>query len=370
MTSYFLNPAARERSLATGLFDEHEYRQVDAFQVEPTPLRHLRGLASRMSLADVWLKDESSRLGVNAFKILGVSYAISHLLNQKRIGAGSVLICATTGNHGRAVARVAREHKLEARVYVPADTVAARITAIELEGAVVVPVDGNYDEAVRLAAEDAKLHGWIMISDTAWPGYEEIPRLIMAGYTKLMDEAERQWAPEPPPDVVLIQAGVGGLACAVVSWLSHRFGQQRPFTIICEPASAACYLESARAGKPVLLAGPFNTRMAGLASGEVSSTAWSTVVTAADAFVAIDDDPSFQVMRELAQPADGNPAIVAGASGACGLAVLLEVLRDKGLRPVREASGLNANSRVLVINTEGATDPELYAQVVARASCA
>jgi diaminopropionate ammonia-lyase len=321
-----------------------------------------------MSVADIYLKDESSRLGVNAFKILGVSYAISQLLHEKRIGAGSVLICATTGNHGRAVARVAREQKLEARVYVPADTVAARTRAIELEGAVVVRVDGNYDDAVRLAAEDARLHGWQIISDTAWPGYEEIPRLIMAGYTKLMDEAEGQWAPEPPPDVVLIQAGVGGLACAVVSWLCHRLGRQRPFTIICEPASAACYLESARAGKPVLLSGPFNTRMAGLASGEVSSTAWPTVLTAADAFVATDDEPSFKVMRELAQPVDGDPAIIAGASGACGLAVLLEVLHDKGLRPVREAACLNANSRTLVINTEGATDPELYAQVVAGAS--
>lgn len=333
MTRYFLNPDARERSLATGLFDEHEYRQVEAFQVEPTPLRRLRGLASRMSVGDIILKDESSRLGLNAFKILGVSYAVGRLLTQNSIAKHSVLVCATTGNHGRAVARTARLHGLKAKVYVPADTAAARINAIEAEGASVITVDGNYDDAVRLAAEDAKLHGWTIISDTAWPGYEEIPRLIMAGYTKLMDEAERQWAPEPPPDVVLIQAGVGGLACAVVSWLCHRFGRQRPFTIICEPASAACYLESARAGKPVLLAGPFNTRMAGLASGEVSSTAWSTIVTAADAFVAIDDEPSFQVMRELAQSGDGNPAIVAGASGACGLAVLLEVLQDKGLRP-------------------------------------
>jgi diaminopropionate ammonia-lyase len=323
-----------------------------------------------MSVGDIILKDESSRLGLNAFKILGVSYAVGRLLNQSRIAKHSVLVCATTGNHGRAVARTARLRGLKAKVYVPADTAAARINAIEAEGASVITVNGNYDAAVRLAAEDARLHGWTIISDTAWPGYEEIPRLIMAGYTKLMDEAERQWGPEPPPDVVLVQAGVGGLACAVVSWLCHRFGQQRPFTIICEPASAACYLESARAGKPVLLAGPFNTRMAGLASGEVSSAAWSTVVTAADAFVAIDDEPTFRVMRELAQPVHRNPAIVAGASGACGLAVLLEVLQDKGLRPVREASGLNAKSRVLVINTEGATDPELYAQVVARASCA
>jgi diaminopropionate ammonia-lyase len=370
VTRYFLNPNARERSVARGLFDEHEYRHVEAFQVESTPLRHLRGLASRLSVGDIVLKDESTRLGLNAFKILGVSYAVGRLLDQNRIAKDSVLVCATTGNHGRAVARTARLRGLKARVYVPAGTAAARIKAIEGEGAAVITVEGNYDEAVRLAAEDAKIQGWTVISDTAWMGYEEIPRLIMAGYTKLMDEAERQWAPEPTPDVVLVQAGVGGLACAVVSWLCHRFEKQRPFTIICEPASAACYLESARAGKPVLLAGPFNTRMAGLASGEVSSTAWPTVINTADAFVAIDDGPSFQAMRELAQPADGDPAIVAGASGACGLAVLCEILCDETLQAVRVASGLNSNSRILVINTEGATDPELYAQVVAHSSCA
>lgn len=363
MTRYFLNPNARTGPAQTGLFDEHEYRQVSGFEVQPTPLWHLKGLASRISVADILLKDESSRLGLNAFKILGVSYAVGRLLNENGFGKGSVLVCATTGNHGRAVAHAAREHGLDAKVYVPADTAAARIEAIEAEGASVVTVDGNYDDAVRLATEDARRHGWTIISDTAWAGYEEIPRLIMAGYTKLMDEAESQWAPEPPPDVVLVQAGVGGLACAVVSWLCHRFGAQRPFTIVCEPASAACYLESARAGKPVSLRGPFSTNMAGLASGEVSSMAWPTVAGAADAFVAIDDEPSMQLMRDLAHPTEGDPVIVAGASGVCGLAVLLEILRDEALRPVREASSLSARSRVLVINTEGATDPELYARV-------
>lgn len=363
MTRYFLNPNARTSPAHTGLFDELEYRQASGFEVQPTPLWHLKGLASRISVADILLKDESSRLGLNAFKILGVSYAVGRLLNENGFGKGSVLVCATTGNHGRAVAHVAREHGLDAKVYVPADTAAARIEAIEAEATSVVTVGGNYDDAVRLATEDARRHGWTIISDTAWAGYEEIPRLIMAGYTKLMDEAESQWAPEPPPDVVLVQAGVGGLACAVVSWLCHRFGAQRPFTIVCEPASAACYLESARAGKPVSLRGPFSTNMAGLASGEVSSMAWATVAGAADAFVAIDDEPSMQLMRELAHPMEGDPVIVAGASGVCGLAVLLEILRDEELRPVREASSLSARSRVLVINTEGATDPELYARV-------
>lgn len=367
MNQYLLNPFEASRSNGSGLFEADEYQKVkNSFHPPPTALWHLPGLASATGVADILVKDESARMGLNAFKILGVSYAVGRLLSDKRILRGSLLVCATTGNHGRAVARAACEHGFDAKVYVPASTAAARIKALEEEGASVVAVSGNYDDAVRLAAEDARRHGWTIISDTAWPGYEEIPRLIMSGYTKLMDEAESQWAPEPTPDVVLVQAGVGGLTCAVVSWLCHRFGAQRPFTIVCEPTSAACYLESARAGRPVVLHGPFNTVMAGLSSGEVSSIAWPTIAAAADAFVAIDDESSMQAMRELAHPTDGDPVIVAGASGACGLAVLLEVLRDERLRPVREASGLSSLSRVLVINTEGATDPELYATTVNR----
>ena len=365
MNRYLLNRSAPSRPPGSSLFEPGEYQKVkDSFHPTPTALWHLPALASSTGVADILVKDESSRMGLNAFKILGVSYAVGRLLSDKRIIKDAPLVCATTGNHGRAVARAAREHGLDAKVYVPASTASARIEAIEEEGASVLTIGGNYDDAVRLAAEDARRHGWTIISDTAWPGYEEIPRLIMAGYTKLMDEAESQWAPEPPPDVVLVQAGVGGLTCAVVSWLCHRFGAQRPFTIVCEPTSAACYLESARAGRPVSLHGPFNTNMSGLSSGEVSSIAWPAIAAAADAFVAIDDEPSMQAMRKLAHPTDGDPAIVAGASGACGLAVLLEILRDEKLRPVREASGLNSVSRLLVINTEGATDPEFYAQVM------
>jgi diaminopropionate ammonia-lyase len=163
---------------------------------------------------------------------------------------------------------------LGAKVYVAAATSATRIEAIEKEGAEVIAVDGNYDDAVKQAAREAKLHGWQVISDTSWPEYEEIPRWIMLGYTRLMTEAETQWLPEPPPDAVIVQAGVGGLACAVVSWLCQRYGTKRPFVIVCEPASAACFLESSRAGKPVTLNGPFNTIMAGLRCGEVSPMAW------------------------------------------------------------------------------------------------
>jgi len=368
VSQYFLNPASRSGPTHLGLFDEEEYRQVNSFfrSASFTPLRRLPALASRAGVGDILIKDESCRLGLNSFKILGVSYAVGRLMSEGRIAQGTVLVCATEGNHGRAVARAAHKNGLEARIYMSADAAAARIEAIAQEGAQVVIAKGNYDDAVRLAANDARRNGWMIISDTSWPSYEEIPRLIMVGYTRLVDEAERQWAPESPPNVVLVQAGVGGLACAVVSRFCYQYGARRPFTIVCEPTTAACLLESARAGNAVSLPGPFNTLMAGLRCGEASPLAWPTLATAVDAFVSIDDEECTSAMRTLAHPSNGDPVVVAGASGACGLAALLAILQDERLRPVRELSGVSVRSRILVINTEDGTDPELYVRVTGK----
>jgi diaminopropionate ammonia-lyase len=371
MQRYFINPAARSVSAYPALFGDEEYASVNAFHqkrphLRPTPLRPLRTLAAEIGVGDVLVKDESARFGLNSFKVLGVSYAVDSLLSGGRLNKRSVLACATEGNHGRAVAHAARENELQAKIYVSGDTAAARIEALKGEGAQVVIVKGNYDEAVKRCAEDAQHQGWTIVSDTSWPGYEEIPRLIMAGYTRLLSEAEQQWQRESPPDVVLVQGGVGGLACAVVSWLNHRYGLRRPFVVVCEPATAACLLESARAGTPVSIDGPFNTIMAGLRCGVVSPLAWPSISGIADAFVAIDDEPCASAMRKLSAPAGDDPMIVAGAAGACGLAGLLAILQDESFHPLREASGLGKQSRVLVINTEGATDPELYAQIIGR----
>jgi diaminopropionate ammonia-lyase len=327
-----------------------------------TPLWHLRTLAAEVGIGDILVKDESSRLGLNAFKILGVSYALGSMIKQGQISQGSILACATEGNHGRAVARAASENGIAAKVYMSRDSASSRREAVEHEGAEVIIVDGNYDAAVRMMAKDARNNGWTIVSDTSWPGYEEIPRLVMAGYTRIPSEAETQWLADPP-DIVLVQAGVGGLAGAVVSWLCQRFGAYRPFTVICEPLSAACHLESARAGRPVSVPGPFDSILAGLRSGEVSQIAWPIVAAAADAFVAIDDEWCVKTMRLLAHPAGEDQRIEAGASGACGLATLLAILQDQKLRRVREASRLAYQSRALVINTEGATDMELYRSI-------
>ncbi len=363
-----INPRKGTNSNCRGLFGDAEYRSVKHFfrslaDYRPTPLLHLRALASRLGIADILVKDESSRLGLNSFKILGVSYAVRRLLDAGSIEKDSVLVCSSEGNHGRAVARVAAENGLVARIYVARDTSPARIEAIEKDGGQVTVVEGTYDDATDLAVRDAARYGWKIISDTSWVGYEEIPRLIMAGYTILFDEIENQLLPERYPDGVLIQAGVGGLACAAVSWLCHRFGARHPFTIVCEPAGAACLLESVRAGELMSVPGPYTTIMAGLRCGKASPIAWPVISEAVDAFVSIDDAQCVSAMRALSDPSNDDPVVKAGAAGSCGLAALFAIQRDPNLFSVRHALGLNARSRVLVINTEGATDPELYARI-------
>ncbi|MEK6334743.1 MAG: diaminopropionate ammonia-lyase [Acidobacteriota bacterium] len=336
----------------------------DFFDTPPTPLWHLRHLAAELGLGDILLKDESTRMGLNSFKILGVSYAIHRLLEAGAINRTAVLACATEGNHGLAVARAAREHSLSAMVYVPGDLKDARVKTLEREGAQVVKVDGDYDDAVRMLSREASLNQWTIISDTSWPGYEEVPHAIMAGYTHLMVEAVHQLLPDSPPDVVIVQAGVGGLAGAVMSWLCHRYGTDRPFTILCEPKSADCFLESASAGNLVLRQGPFDTIMAGLRCGEPSAIAWPVIASSVDAFVSIEDDWVRRAMKFLAHPSHDDPVVTAGASGACGLATLLAILQDSQLRQLCEESGIGPKSRVLVVNTEGATDPELYERIM------
>lgn len=364
MSHYFINHTTNP----IGLFQAEDYKRVSDFyesqpDTAPTALHHLPSLAATLNLAGLMIKDESTRMGMPAFKIAGVWYAVKQLLHEGTLKPGMTVVTATSGNHGRAVARAARLCQLQARIYVPSDALPARINAIAGEGAEVKVGAGNYNDAVRQAADEAERNGWFVVSDTSYAGYEEVPRLIMSGYTRLIEEAASQW--EAPPNVVLVQGGVGGLACAVSSWFAWHYPLRRPYLICCEPTHAACLLESTRAGKPVVVKGSLETKMEGLRCSEVSPLAWQVVAATFDAFVAIDDDRSLRTMRLLANPNAGDPPVLAGASGACGLATLIAVLSDEELRPVREQSGLNENSVVLVINSEGATDAELYALALA-----
>jgi diaminopropionate ammonia-lyase len=365
VTSFHLNPHAR--AARENPFTVEDYQDLDAFYVRhpelaATRLAMLPALARTLGLAALHVKDESTRFGLNAFKSLGVRYAVDRLERDGLLGDRATLVCASAGNHGRAVARAARERGLASRVYMSSAATDGVKRNIVSEGAEVIVVNGSYDEAVKMMARDAEANGWTIVSDTSWPGYDDIPRHIMLGYTRIVDEIGEQLG--GAPDVVFAQGGVGGLICGVAGGLAYRWPDARPRLVACEPLEAACLLASARAGRVATLDGPLTTIMAGLRCAEPSPAAWPAIQALADAFVAVDDHATIAAMRMLARPMNTDPPIEAGPSGACGLATLVAVMRDDELRPVREALGLGPSSRVAVINTEGATDRELYQRLV------
>jgi diaminopropionate ammonia-lyase len=365
VTLSYLNPRARHG--CENPFDADDYQDLAGFyarnpKLEPTPLVSLPALAGALGVGALHVKDESTRFGLNAFKSLGVRYAIDRLQRDGLLASAATLVCASAGNHGRAVARVARERGLSARVYMSSAATDGVKRNIESEGAEVIVVNGTYDEAVRTMSRDAEAHGWTIVSDTSWPGYEDIPRLIMLGYTRIVDEIHSQL--DTAPDVVFAQGGVGGLVCGVAAGLLRRWPTHGPRLVACEPLNAACLLVSARNGRVATLEGPLATIMAGLRCAEPSPAAWPTIAGRTDAFVAVDDDATMAAMRMLARPSGEDAAIESGPSGACGLASLIAVLRENALRPVRDALELGSTSTVVVINTEGATDRELYGRIV------
>ncbi len=329
----------------------------------PTLLVPLPELARHLGLEHVWLKDESPRFGLNAFKVLGASYAIHRFLQEHPSTGPCTFATATDGNHGRAVAWASRRLGHAAVVFVPVQTVPARIAAIEAEGARVVIVDGTYDDAVRRAAAEASAQGWQVISDTGYPGYLKIPDWIMEGYTTLFEEAVAQMrdAGGRTPDVVFLQAGVGGLACAGVRFFRRLGLSPRQRLIVVEPTDADCLFESIsspdgsiREGK-----GAQRSSMAGLNCGMPSLAAWPLLRAGVDGFVAIEDTDAEDAVRRLARF-----GVISGESGAAGLAGLIALA---GQPQARAAMQLDADTVVLIVSTEGATDPVHWKRVVATA---
>ena len=337
-----------------------------------TPLHDLPALAAQTGIGTVLLKDEGDRFGLGSVKALGGAYAVADVLLVELARRGTAastadllarrhdtsfvtIACATDGNHGRSVAWGARQFGASCVVFLHAAVSAGRAEAIARYGAEIRRVEGTYDDSVRAVAIAAEREGWIVVSDTSWPGYTELPRLIMQGYRLMTDEALEQWT-GPPPTHAFVQAGVGGIAASVAAQL--RAGLDRPVKLlVVEPDRAACLLASAKAGRQVTVGGDLDTIMAGLACGEPSLLAWQELERAATAFITIEDSAAQDAMRTLARL-----GIVSGESGAAGLAGLLEAAQDGG---AREALGLDPSSRVLLFSTEGATDPALYARLVA-----
>lgn len=332
-----------------------------------TPLHRLPALARRLGLGIVLVKDESQRFGFGAFKALGGVFAVGRILRDAT-GAGGfadlagrahrrfTFATASSGNHGRAVAAGAKIFGAHSVIFLPSFTSAEKEAAIRARGAEVVRVDGDYEAAVAQCRETSRQRGWTVVSDTSWPGYETIPKYVMQGYTVLADEALRQ-AGEPPTHV-LVQAGVGGLAAAVIGFLWESLGARRPIFVVVEPRSADCWLQSNRLGRPALASGDASTSMGGLACREISPLTWPIVGLGTDWFMTIEESDMPPAMRSLARPDDGDPAVIAGPSGCAGVAGLLRLCADPS---ARAALRLDADSRIMLINSEGAFgEPALF----------
>lgn len=348
---------------------------------EPTPLRELDRLAEALGLGAVLYKDESMRFGLGSFKALGGAYAVLHLLAamlEKAFGhavslddlrdgryaeaaAAITVTTATDGNHGRSVAWGAQLAGCRCRIYIHAEVSAHRQRAMEAFGAEVVRIDGDYDASVRLCAEEAAAKRWFVVSDTSYAGYSDLPRQVMAGYALMASEVLEACGDQLPTHV-FVPAGVGGLAAALCAQFWMVLGARRPRIVIVESDRAACLIESARAGAPRSVVIREETVMAGLSCGEVSLIAWEILARGASDFLAIADEAVAPAMRFMASGEGGGGAIEAGECAVAGLIALIAVVNDDVLRP---RLGLDASSRVLLIGSEGATDPELYRALIA-----
>lgn len=323
----------------------------------PTPLHALPALAKRQGLAEIRVKDESQRFGFGAFKALGGVFAVHDYLatHPGLKPADIVFTTASSGNHGRSVALGAQSVGARCTIFLPKFTSPEKEAAIRARGAEVIRIDGDYDTAVAECRRQAGERGWTIISDTSWPGYEAIPRAVMRGYTMLAREIVQQWPPSQTPSQtqgpthVFVQAGVGGLAAALIGYLWAKL-PHRPIFVVVEPASADCWFRSNKAGKPALASGNADTVMGGLACREISPLTWPVISAGTDWFMTIEENEVMPARLLYAQPVNGDPAIASGPSGCASFAGLLRVCTDD---QAFKALGLGNTARVLVINSEG-----------------
>lgn len=361
------------------------HHQIPGYRM--SPLKGLSNLAAKLGLGGIWVKDESARLDLQSFKVLGGSYAIYRLIKRRlgledqelgffdltggalRVKLGDLTFAAATdGNHGRGVAWSASQMGFKSVIYVHKLTSQARIRAIEKNGAKVVVVDGNYDDAVRQVEQDATRNGWEVVSDTSWEGYEDIPTWVMQGYTTMLSEAQEQLAAQglSRPTHIFVQAGVGSLAAATIGFYASLFGSESPKSVVVEPTQAACLFRSAQVGdgRPYSVEGDLDTIMAGLACGEPNPIAWQILKDTADYFAVCPDYVAAMGMRVYGVPLKGDPVVISGESGAVTLGALMYIMNHASLRELREQLDLGPDSHILLINSEGNTSPDDFRYVV------
>jgi len=357
-------------------------QQIPGYRV--TPLKSLARLADMLGLGGLWVKDESQRLNLNSFKALGGAFVIYRFLKDEldfeeetsfselrsdRVGGKTgqtVFAAATDGNHGRGVAWAASKLGYESVIYVHAKTSDARIKAIENYGARVEIIPGTYDDAVEQLSHDAAENGWQIISDTSWPGYDVIPAWIMQGYTTMYEEIQEQFARQGihSPTHIFVQAGVGSLAASIAAYYRMLLGNNGPKIIVVEPTQAACLFESIKSGQLTSFEGELDTIMAGLACGEPNPMAWSVLKRYTDVFMSCPDYVAAKGMRVYAVPLQGDPFIVSGESGGVTLGAVKYIMESSGLQDLCDLLELDKESQVLLINTEGNTDPDYFRRVV------
>jgi len=355
-------------------------------QYAETPLVELKELAKYIGLKDFFVKDESYRFGLNAFKVLGGSFAVGQYIAnklgknindlpyetlisdeiKKEVGE-LTFITATDGNHGRGIAWTAEQLKQKSIIYMPKGSAKERLENIRAHGAKAEILDMNYDECVRYANDLAEKNGWVMIQDTAWEGYEDLPTWIMQGYMTMAYEAYlKMEAQNIKPTHVFLQAGVGSMASAVCGFFSSVYGENKPIITIVEPNKAACLFNTAKAddGKLHFVTGDMNTIMAGLACGEPCTIGWNVLNAYANNFLSVPDDTAAHGMRVLGNPLKGDDRIISGESGAVTAGVVSQLMTKEELKGIKESLRLDENSVVFCISTEGDTYFEHYRNVV------
>ncbi len=361
------------------------HRQIPGYSM--SPLRSLPNLAQMFGVGGIWVKDESVRLELNSFKVLGGSFALYRFI-QERIGIADkdmnyayltspevkaklgelTFASATDGNHGRGIAWAAQKLGFACVIYVHSDTSRRRINAIKNYGARVEVIEGNYDDAVRQIVVDARRYGWEIISDTSWEGYTQVPQWIMQGYTTMTAEIQEQLSAQGliKPTHIFVQAGVGALAAAVIGYYHSLFGEEAPQCIVVEPENSACLYHTAKIGDGEIhtVEGNLDTIMAGLACGEPSPIAWSVLKDTADAYLAVPDYIAARGMRIYATPLAGDPFIISGESGAVTLGAFVSIVSENGVEELKEFLGIDEESQILFLNTEGNTDPVQFRRII------
>ena len=357
-------------------------------QYSITPLAKLDGMAKNLGLGGVYVKDESYRFGLNAFKVLGGSFAMGRYIAQQMgrdVGemtyeyltspafreefGQATFFTATDGNHGRGVAWAANKLGQKAVVHMPKGSSQSRFDNIAKEGAKVTIEEVNYDDCVRIAAaEAAETEHGVVVQDTAWEGYEEIPAWIMQGYGTMANEAADQLRQVSVnhPTHVFVQAGVGSLAGAVVGYFTNLYPNDPPKFVVMEARAADCLYQGAVAGDgdPRIVGGDLQTIMAGLACGEPNIISWDILRNHVSAFVSCPDWVSAKGMRMLSAPVKGDPRVISGESGAVGMGLLSTIMQDEDYKELREYLELDQSSQVLMFSTEGDTDPDKYKEIV------